>query len=92
MCARGGVFSSTGPYVTYCMVWLHFYEGVRRKSGQLRVSAARGQRAWGHAHPAAPDLETVGFGLCYSTGSSNEKEVTEVLVGVQRKVPFNSVK
>ena len=88
MCARGGVFSTTGPYVTYCMAWLRFYQCIRRKSGQLSVAAARGQSAWGHAHKAAPELETVGFGLHYSTGSSNEKEVTKALVGVQRKVPF----
>lgn len=45
-----------------------------RKTGQVSVVAAWGRSAWGHAHKAAPELVTVGFGLYYSTESSNEEK------------------
>lgn len=75
MCVHGGVFSTTGPYATYCMAWLRFYQGIRRKSGQLSVAAARGQSAWGHAHKAAPELETAGFGLYCRQGARMRKKL-----------------
>lgn len=62
MCVHGGGFSTTGPYVTYCVMWLSSYQYLRENQGSSGA-AAGGQNAWGHAQKAAPELQPLVFGL-----------------------------
>lgn len=55
VCAWQCFISTTGPYVTYCVVWLSSYQGFRENQDSSGAAAA-GQNAWGHAQKAALQL------------------------------------